>query len=281
MSNTSHLPGVDTTTLDRPAPTTKSATKQTPASAAIQFESLVLSELMKVMRATVPQDKEGHSFGLEVAQSLCDQAISDAGAGALGLHPIIARELGGTSEAVHVAQARWGGSITESRVHAPSRSMPRSRYGTFHSAIPGPGEMPTEGIVSSKFGWRTHPTRGRRSFHEGLDIAAPTGTEVTAVQAGRVRFAGRKGSYGNLVELAHADGSLTRYAHASRLFVRAGDRVEVGETIADVGASGRATGPHLHFEAIVNDKPVDPERYLNALRQHDDGTDPRPAGTTP
>jgi murein DD-endopeptidase MepM/ murein hydrolase activator NlpD len=126
--------------------------------------------------------------------------------------------------------------------------------------------MPVDGVVSSDFGWRTHPISGKRRFHEGMDIAAPTGTEVRAVQSGTVRFAGTKGGYGNVVELEHGDGTVTRYAHASRLHVRRGDKIEVGESIADVGQTGHATGPHLHFQVEREGEAVDPVDYLSALR---------------
>ncbi|TPV95503.1 MAG: hypothetical protein B7733_09630 [Myxococcales bacterium FL481] len=242
--------------------------------AAAKFETLVFGELIKAMRATVPRDEEDESFGLELSESMFDEAIADASAGSLGLERLFARELGEDGSAAPVPGIemphRHRGALAAYRptetVPSVTVQGPRSRYGALAPALPVAGERPTVGVVSSHFGWRHHPIKHTRSFHEGLDIAAPEGTEITAVQAGRVRFAGRRGSLGNLVELEHADGSITRYAHASRLFVRRGDRVEVGETIADVGATGAATGPHLHFEALVNDKAVDPERYLAKLR---------------
>ncbi|MBA3889523.1 MAG: M23 family metallopeptidase [Gemmatimonadaceae bacterium] len=94
--------------------------------------------------------------------------------------------------------------------------------------------------------------------HNGVDIAAPSGTPITAAAAGRVIFAGRKFGFGNTVELDHGNGVITRYAHARTIKVRNGARVEAGATIATVGRTGLASGPHLHFEVIVNGSSVDP-----------------------
>ena len=244
-------------------------TRDNSSSAAAKFEVLVFAELMKAMRATVPEDEDGGNFGLEMSQSMFDEAIADASAGGLGLESLLARELGETgtpNRASAPSPLTHRGAAAAYVGHTAASSGPRQRHGTYDSALPKTGDLPTQGVVSSRYGWRHHPTEAVRSFHEGLDIAADEGTEIMAVQAGRVRHAGPRGSYGNLVELEHADGSITRYAHASRVFVRRGDIVEVGEAIADVGATGRATGPHLHFEALVDDKAVDPERYLAGLR---------------
>jgi hypothetical protein len=102
---------------------------------------------------------------------------------------------------------------------------------------------PAQGVITSGYGWRW----GR--MHRGLDIAAPTGTPILAAAPGTVIAAGwSSGGYGNYVDIRHGDGSLTRYAHASRLYVRSGQRVRQGELIAAIGSTGRSTGPHLHFE---------------------------------
>jgi murein DD-endopeptidase MepM/ murein hydrolase activator NlpD len=122
------------------------------------------------------------------------------------------------------------------------------------------------GIESSPFGWREHPITQDRRFHAGIDVAAPEGREIRAVADGTVRYAGRDRGYGNMIELVHDDGTVTRYAHASRLHVREGDRVDAGESIADVGSTGHSTGPHLHFEVRQGGRPVDPHDYLEQLR---------------
>lgn len=114
--------------------------------------------------------------------------------------------------------------------------------------------------VTSGFGRRRHPILGWVHQHRGVDYAAPTGTAVRAVAAGRVMRAGWMGGYGRAVTLSHADGSETLYAHLSAISpqVRAGEQVDAGQHIGAVGASGLATGPHLHFEVRREGRAVDP-----------------------
>ncbi|MDR3097079.1 MAG: M23 family metallopeptidase [Paraburkholderia sp.] len=126
-----------------------------------------------------------------------------------------------------------------------------------------PGRRPTgAGRPGSPFGNRIDPFTKHLSFHPGLDIVAPTGTPILAAAGGRVIFAGVKAGYGNAVEIDHGNGFVTRYGHASKIDVQAGQIVLPREHIADVGSTGRSTGPHLHFEVIVKGVQVDPEDYL-------------------
>lgn len=126
-----------------------------------------------------------------------------------------------------------------------------------------PSSRPLDsGYTASRFGRRVDPLTGRRARHEGLDFAAPRGTPIHAAGPGVVVFAGRHPAYGNQVDIDHGDGLLTRYAHARKLFVRAGDIVHQGDKIAEVGSTGRSTGPHLHFEVRIEDVPHDPMKFL-------------------
>lgn len=120
---------------------------------------------------------------------------------------------------------------------------------------------PTEGPVTSGYGYRTHPIYGYKRFHAGIDIGAPTGQRIVAVATGTVVSAGAMGTYGNLVVIDHGNGLATAYAHQSRIAVRSGQRVARGTVIGYVGSTGASTGPHLHFETRVNGDPVDPMRY--------------------
>ena len=125
-------------------------------------------------------------------------------------------------------------------------------------STPRPGQFrwPIEGRLSSRFGWRN----GRP--HEGIDIAARRGTRIHAAAAGRVILAGWLGGYGRVVIVKHDGPYSTVYAHNSKNHVRKGQWVKTGQLIAEVGATGRASGPHVHFEIRRNEKPLDPLRYL-------------------
>lgn len=116
--------------------------------------------------------------------------------------------------------------------------------------------------LSSGFGLRSDPIHGARTIHKGVDIPGASGTPVLASAAGVVRFAGVAGGYGRMIELDHGGGLATRYGHLSQLLVAAGTPVAQGETIALMGATGRATGPHLHFEVRAQGRAVNPLGYL-------------------
>ena len=118
------------------------------------------------------------------------------------------------------------------------------------------------GWLSSSFGWRIDPFSGQKSFHEGLDFPSESGTPIVAAASGKVIFADVHPQYGKMVEVDHGNGLVTRYAHASRLFVKEGDFILRGQKIAAVGSTGRATGPHLHFEVRLNGVPQNPGRFL-------------------
>jgi murein DD-endopeptidase MepM/ murein hydrolase activator NlpD len=126
-----------------------------------------------------------------------------------------------------------------------------------------PSGRPLErGWVSSFFGNRTDPITGRAVFHEGVDFVAKAGAEVVAAASGIVTWAGQRRGYGNLIEISHGDGYTTRYAHNERHLVQAGTKVDKGQPIALLGATGRSTGPHLHFEVLRNGKALNPMRFV-------------------
>jgi len=119
---------------------------------------------------------------------------------------------------------------------------------------------------SSSFGWRLDPFNGSKAFHEGLDFTAATGTAIYAAAGGIVSTAEQTPDYGKIVKIDHGSGLETRYAHASKLLVSVGQRVAKGQIIAEVGSTGRSTGPHLHYEIRLNGNPLDPRKYLSASR---------------
>lgn len=122
---------------------------------------------------------------------------------------------------------------------------------------------PANAQIASRYGWRT--LMGSRNFHQGVDFAARLGNPVKAADGGVVTFAGWKNAYGYMVEIDHGAGFKTRYAHNSKLYVKKGDRVFQGKTIAAVGNTGRSTGPHLHFEVWKNGATQNPSNYLNKV----------------
>ena len=129
-----------------------------------------------------------------------------------------------------------------------------------------PTHLPIHGAeLVSLFGNRDDPLTGHRAFHAGLDFAAMIGTPILAAAGGTVTFAGFKPEYGWVVEIEHGNGLSTRYAHASRVLVSVGNVVEPGDTIAQVGSTGRSTGPHLHFEVLRHGEATDPKAYLAGL----------------
>jgi len=131
-------------------------------------------------------------------------------------------------------------------------------------AAPSPAAEQHDPRITSGFGARIDPITHQPSNHPGVDLKAALGTPIPAAEDGTVIQAGPRGGYGNAVEIAHADGTHTLYAHASEVLVSPGDQVVAGDTIAKVGESGRATGPHLHLEVRRAGVPVNPAGVLKA-----------------
>ena len=125
-----------------------------------------------------------------------------------------------------------------------------------------PAITPVTGYPSGRFGYRMDPFNGKRDFHPGIDISAPRGNKVIATADGVVTTAGRRYSYGKLVTLEHKFGISTRYGHLDRYTVKRGQKVKRGDIVGYVGSTGRATGPHLHYEVRLNDRPLNPLRFF-------------------
>lgn len=199
--------------------------------AAQQFEAYMVAFLAQQMRASSPEGPMS-SGPMSTFAGLFDQEIGKrvAERGGLGLEAQLERAL----------------------AHAGLRA-PAHHEG--HAE-------PLHARVTSGFGTRSDPFTHEARVHSGTDYGLAEGTPVRAVEAGTVSFAGKRGGYGNVVILTHADGTETRYAHCSKLTVATGDTVEAGAQLGNVGQTGRATGPHLHFEVRVDGKAVDPEGWL-------------------
>lgn len=127
-----------------------------------------------------------------------------------------------------------------------------------------PNTRPVEAAVGSGFGFRADPITGHSALHTGLDFSADPGTPIFAAAGGVVTSTGYHAQYGNLLEVDHGNGLTTRYAHAQRILVKAGDLVKRGQQVALVGSTGRSTGPHLHFEVLVDGVMQDPAKFLSS-----------------
>lgn len=223
--------------------------------AALQFESYLAQIMVREMRKTVP---EGMFDGpaMEVFSDMLDEEISQriSKGGRLGLATQLMHQMGEDPSTPLAGRAAAGLSVPylpgplAGDPEASPPSGPRARRGT----------LPVMGRFSSAYGRRTDPFHGRTRNHSGLDIAAPEGASIRAAESGVVVLAGEQGSYGKLIVVEHDDGSQAFYAHCSGLNVAPGQRVEAGQSIGEVGETGRATGPHLHFELRLDGEAVDP-----------------------
>lgn len=135
-----------------------------------------------------------------------------------------------------------------------------------HKEVYPTGRPITKGWLSSKYGTRNDPFTGKPEFHKGVDLAGKEGSDIISVGAGVVTWAGKRYGYGNLVEVTHGSGYVTRYGHAKEVLVKEGETVKKGQKIALMGNTGRSTGPHVHFEVWVHGKTVDPSKYLYASK---------------
>ncbi len=124
---------------------------------------------------------------------------------------------------------------------------------------------------TSSFGHRNHPVLKAKKHHQGVDLAAPVGAPIRAIQEGVVVFADPYSAYGNLIVIKHNNGLTSHYGHCAKIEAKIGSKVKAGEIIGTVGKTGRVTGAHLHFEMRDNGKALDPEQYLPALRNPAEG----------
>lgn len=230
--------------------------------AAQDFESLFINQMLKSMRDTVVKSDLFHGGNAEeIYSSMLDTELSKsmASAGGIGLADMLLKQLSNGG----------GPAPAEPVIPQPAMTAPEAK------AEPAPVAAPTAAPVeeeqgfrfplkelkriSSPFGERKDPFTGRERFHHGMDIAANAGTPVFSAAPGKVIFSGKKGGYGNMIEVLHDNGLVTRYGHNAENLVREGDIVSPSRPIARVGSTGRSTGPHLHFEVLKDGKALDPE----------------------
>ena len=222
--------------------------------AAQQFESYLVEMMIREMRKTLPKGGIFDSELMSTFNSMFDKAMADDIAQGEGM---------GFTEAL---LRSWG--IEEET----SRQVIQARRAHFHEMhdhdhdhdVPTlAGQFPVKGRLTSRFGRRRHPITGKHSHHKGIDIAAPTGTDIQPIKGGVVTIAGNRGGFGKVVVIDHGDGWTSTYAHCSKLNVKTGQHVSADEIIAQVGSTGLSTGPHLHFEVHHQGKALDPQRVFN------------------
>jgi len=249
---------------------------QPPIVVAREFESVLLTQLITAMRKTIPESGmleasanrkmlDG-AFDHEVAESL-------AANGGLGIAEQIVAQIQrqehgrvpapASRVAAHADAASVGASPTAAGPAARGNAVAWAAS-TAASTASGGVVTPVDGAVSSGFGMRTDPFTGEPRFHAGVDLAAPRGAAIRTVADGEVVYSGWRHGEGRVVEVQHAGGLVTSYAHAQRTLVAAGQHVVAGEVVATVGSSGRASGPHLHFAATRHGQVIDPTGLLRS-----------------
>lgn len=244
------------------------------ADAAQQFEAMFLLQMLKQMRQSMlSEEDQTPGLGAGTMLDTIDAELSKYLAGKRGgLTPMLVdvmTKARGTAAAAGVSTSLGSPSIPIAPALAspadavlPARASAVARSSVMPTASPAAsvsGENPYPGAVTSGFGWRKDPFTGASRFHAGVDIRASYGRDVASVGPGRVVSAGVQGGYGKSVVVEHAPGLRTRYAHLSSIDVTVGESVADGAVIGKVGQSGRATGPHLHFEVLENGRAVDPK----------------------
>lgn len=179
----------------------------------------------------------------------------------------VEKALSGTGLSVDglVRQQGKGGPFVPAEDHLPETVLRWEALSRALAVLPLAAPL-TDYVVTSGFGKRNDPLNRRRAMHEGIDLKAPLRTPVQATGPGKVVFAGRRGGYGRLVEVDHGMGVVTRYAHLAAIHVRPGQTIKGGQRVGLLGNSGRSSGPHLHYEVVVDGKPRNPDRFLKAGR---------------
>lgn len=236
-----------------------------------QEQMRVIAQEMGVLQARLDRfDALGDK--LKADGTLITEAADPAGKGG----PEMGRELDRKAPLPSIAEVRKQlGLLTGEADFAEmaletqvSISIRRALGPVFDQSVPYLWPLVTaEHRLTSPFGWRKHPVLRTRMWHAGMDMADRVGSPVTAAADGTVAFAGWRFGYGNLVEIRHGQGFVTRYGHLYKTIARAGDRVEAGDLIALLGNTGRSTGPHLHFEVHKNGTPLNPYPFIRDTRQ--------------
>ncbi|MEO7191704.1 MAG: peptidoglycan DD-metalloendopeptidase family protein [Vicinamibacterales bacterium] len=237
-----------TSGIELSAATTAPKTPEQLRALAAQFEALLVGQMLQQMRQSMFENDDDKANGLG-AGPLADAMFSEISlalsrAGGMGLGQSLIAPLAAAAGMTAAPAA------TTAPLAVSSRLPPASVAPASLAAMPG--------RLSSGYGWRKDPIHGDLKFHNGLDLAMPKGRDVPAARTGEVAFAGQLPGYGLTVDVKHEGRVSTRYAHLSEILVQPGEAVSAGQTVGLSGATGRATGPHLHFEVLQDGRPVNP-----------------------
>lgn len=246
-----------TTEAEEPASLVTSALSYAPGDAASEVAAAA-----EAVQAMMDESRLALAAITEEANSATEQILTELGG--IGIRPALPAEDAVGGPFLPPVDSSDEASMVDD---ANAVFAALARFKAARNAIDAaPIHRPIAGAIrmSSNFGNRKDPFTGQRAFHSGADFPAPSGTTVLAAGNGKVSFVGKRSGYGNVVEVTHSGGLLTRYAHLSAALVKEGQAVSTGMPIARVGSTGRSTGPHLHFEVRRDDNALDPIRYLTA-----------------
>jgi murein DD-endopeptidase MepM/ murein hydrolase activator NlpD len=229
-----------------------------------EFEAMLMTQMIREMRRSMLSDESSTGLGAGAMSDTADVELGRAlsQSGGFGLTSVLLRTLerqampkGGAADVAPAGDSGPPVPAAPATAAAPVASSPAAPASGAGAALP---LSAPKGPVTSQFGWRKDPFTGVSKFHSGVDIGLAYGTPVQAAAGGQVVFSGSNGSYGNMVVIEQPSGQQTRYAHLASQAVTAGDVVQPGQVIGQVGDTGRATGAHLHFEVLENGRAVDP-----------------------
>ena len=248
----------------------------TPAEIALKDENRILVEHLKKTESSINNleiqlnniaELDNEMYRAILGLDPLSEDLRMAGTGGANIYSDFDYFNQGTSEILRSTASKLDKLERRLGVQKLSFNEIKSHYNTNQKRLQMiPAIKPVNSIIIDGYGMRVHPVLKYRRHHDGVDFRAEVNTEVFATGAGTVKFAGRQGSFGNLLEIDHGFGIVTRYAHLNRFAdgIRAGTKVERGQKVALTGNSGLTSGPHLHYEVLVDGKPVDPINYMIA-----------------